>query len=198
MVVSEVETIMKRLRIKQFVFLACLAFALVWGSLVFYLANYVNQEETKTEAIVVLGCRVHETGAPSFALGRRTRKAVDLFNQGIAPIVVFTGGQGDHGGTEASTAAKYAKSLGLPESAIVLEETSTSTEENATGVAAIRSFENITIVTDGYHAFRAKRVFLKHFSSVSVATVPTAFPVVLKSASREILAILYYRLAGRI
>lgn len=158
----------------------------------------MNESNEKAEAIVVLGCRVHASGSPSYALARRTRRAVLLYDKGVAPLVVFTGGQGDFGGTEASTAARYAKDLGLQEEVILLEEKSTSTEENAAELAQIRGFEKIILVTDAYHSFRARRVFLKHFNEVRVQTVPTPFPVVLKSASREILAIAFYWVNGKI
>ena len=45
----------------------------------------------RASAIVVLGCRVEETGEPSPCLAARTDAAVALWRRGVAPLIAFTG-----------------------------------------------------------------------------------------------------------
>src|SRR3954470_7529970 len=85
----------------------------------------------KSDAIVVLGARVLRGGVPSGALRARVEKAVELYLQGYAPKIIFSGGVGHNAPSEAQVARELAVSLGVPESACVLEEQSHSTEENA-------------------------------------------------------------------
>ena len=86
------------------------------------------------DAIVVLGCRSSADGSPSGHLARRVERAVALWHQGRAPIVVLTGG-GEP--SEAAVAARHAARLGLPPSVTVLEERSGNTEENARFTASL-------------------------------------------------------------
>ena len=115
--------------------------------------------EGRYDAIIVAGCRVDPGGQPSLALQRRTRRAVDLWKKGEAPVVIFTGGVGTYPPAEAVAASGYARDLGLPESAIRTEVLSTSTEENAKFSAEQFELGRVIVVTDSYHAFRAGRVF---------------------------------------
>jgi uncharacterized SAM-binding protein YcdF (DUF218 family) len=143
--------------------------------------------EGRFDAIVVLGCRVSEGGRPSPALARRAHHAASLFHEGRAPRVVLTGGVGDHAPSEARVAAGVLLERGVPESALVLEERSTSTRENARFARALATeARRVLLVTDGFHALRATRVFLRHFEEVEVSPV-TAGPWVRgKGAMREV------------
>jgi uncharacterized SAM-binding protein YcdF (DUF218 family) len=127
------------------------------------------------DAIVVLGCRVMPSGAASPALARRAVHAAELWREGRAPLLVVTGGVGDHPPSEARAAAEIARRRGVPEHAIVLEEASTSTEENARFARALVGARRVLLVTDGFHALRASRIFARHFDEVAVAPV-TAGP----------------------
>lgn len=149
------------------------------------------------EAIVVAGCRVLPDGRPSLALARRTDLAVDLWRQGQAPVIVFTGGLGEHAPTEAAAAAARAVDRGVPLSAIQMEDRSTSTEENASFSAAL-GYHRVLLVTDAYHVFRAERTFLRYFDDVD--GVGSVGPPRTRAygALREVLAIVWYAASGRI
>jgi uncharacterized SAM-binding protein YcdF (DUF218 family) len=150
------------------------------------------------DAIVVAGCRVDPGGVPSPALRERTELAVRLWEQGWAPALAFTGGVGEHPPSEARAAADLAIALGVPAEVIVLEQDSTSTEENARFLAEHRGYERILLVSDAYHVFRARQVFAHHFPHVDAAgSVSPAWPRV-RGAFREVLAIALYRAQGSI
>jgi uncharacterized SAM-binding protein YcdF (DUF218 family) len=137
-------------------------------------------------AIVVLGCSVGADGRASPALARRVREGARLWHEGRAPILVLTGGVGTHPPSEARAAREIALERGVPEDAIVLEERSTSTEENARFARELVTAERVLLVTDGFHALRARRIFGRFFAHVDFAPV-TAGPWVRgKGALREV------------
>ena len=149
------------------------------------------------DAIVVLGCRVDPTGQPSPTLRRRTERAVALWRQGLAPRIVFSGGVGTFPPSEAAAAARHARRLHVAPQAIRLEETSTSTRENARHVAALgQAGARVMIVTDDYHLLRARRVFAHHFEEVGTAGVGIRPRHWYLASAREILALGYYGLRG--
>jgi len=149
------------------------------------------------DAIVVAGCRVLPSGEPSEALARRAALAHTLFEEGRAPRVVFTGGVGRHGPSEASVAAEHAVSLGLPRQVVVLEDRSTSTRENAEFAARILGADaRVLVVTDAYHVFRARRVFARVFAHAEGAGVPMREEVLAHALPRELFAVLIYAARG--
>ncbi len=86
------------------------------------------------DAIVVLGKILKENGELIDASKAMVERAVELYKQGKASKVVFCGRWyfklDAQPITEAGAMAKYAKELGLPETAVVLEENSDSTVAN--------------------------------------------------------------------
>ena len=154
--------------------------------------------EGRWDAIVVAGCRVDPGGVPSPALQARTELAVALFEQGLAPRLAFTGGLGENPPTEAQAAANHARGLGIPDEAIVLEDRSTSTEENARFLSEEQGFERVLLVSDAYHVFRARQVFARHFPHVDAAGSVAPPWERLRGSLREVLAIALYRAKGRI
>lgn len=155
------------------------------------------------DAIVVAGCRVMPDGQPSPALARRTRHAVALWEQGLAPRLVMTGGVGTYPPAEGQAAADLARSLGVPDEALWIEGRSTSTAENARYAAldlaaAGIDVQRILVVSDSYHVFRASRVFAEHFPTVQgVGSTPTPW-VRVRGSMREVLALTAYLALGRI
>lgn len=164
------------------------------------LDRYGQRTPTGTyDAIVVAGCRVDPGGSPSLALKRRTERAVALWRAGVAPRVVFTGGVGTYPPSEAQAAATYATSLGLPASAAILEDRSTSTEENARFAAALLPpTARIVVVTDTYHVYRAERVFRRSFTVVAGTGTVACLEVRVKGAFREVAAVGLYFVEGRL
>ncbi len=151
------------------------------------------------DAIVVAGCRVMPDGRPSTALARRTERAVQLYEAGRADTIGFTGGIGDYGASEASVAADYAHALGVPREALVLEERSTSTDENAAHIAEVLgSDQRILVVSDTYHVYRCRRVFGRYFAEVHGAGSKGHPYARAKGSLREVAAVLIYGALGRL
>ena len=119
---------------------------------------------TKAAAIVVLGARVDASGQAAPALQRRAEKGAQLYLQGVAPLLVFSGGVSGVLPSEASVAREIAVKLGVPREACLLEEGSHSTFQNAQLTAPLlreRKIEEVVLVSDGYHLFRARLQFAK-------------------------------------
>ncbi|MCA9615831.1 MAG: YdcF family protein [Sandaracinus sp.] len=177
---------------------------LVWMTAAAWLDRRgLRTPEGSFDAIVVAGCRVMPDGRPSPALARRAELATELWRGGLAPRVVFTGGVGDHGGSEASVAAAHARSRGLRADAVWLEERSTSTEENARYAAEVLADAGlprarVLVVSDSYHVLRCERVFGRRFDEV-VGTGSRSVPYArAKGAMREVPVLIAYALLGRL
>ncbi len=150
------------------------------------------------DAIVVAGCRVDPGGVASPALRARTELGVALFERGLAPELAFTGGVGEHPPSEAEVGAALAEQLGVPGAALVREQRSTSTEENARYLAEERGYQRILLVTDAYHVFRAQQVFARHFDEVEGTGALSPAWERTRGSLREVLAVSLYRAQGRI
>ena len=113
------------------------------------------------DAIVVLGAAQYD-GKPSPVLQARLDHAVDLYEEGLAPVVAVTGGRqpGDRA-TEASAAAGYLIGEGVPESSLRLE---TSGENSWQSLAAAARFllaegiREVILVSSPYHALRTVHI----------------------------------------
>ena len=118
----------------------------------------------KSPVIVVLGARVSPDGTASAALRARVEKAVELYRQGLAPRLLFSGGVGTYPPAEANAARAVALRLGVPESDCLIETDSHSTQENARFSARLLrtlGAREAIVVSDPYHLLRARQYFYR-------------------------------------
>ncbi|HUS42723.1 MAG TPA: YdcF family protein [Ilumatobacteraceae bacterium] len=117
-----------------------------------------SDEARSVDAIVVMGAAQYD-GRPSPQLAARLDHAVDLWNEGLAPVVVVTGGnqEGDRF-TEASASAAYLIDRGVASSAIVQEDAGSTTFDSLERAQTIvgDSVQTVLVVTDPYHALRTE------------------------------------------
>ena len=111
------------------------------------------------EAIVVLGAAQYN-GWPAPVYRARLDRALTLWREGYAPLIVVTGGKmpGD-GYTEAEAARNYLVEAGVPPEAIIPENAATDTWESMQGVAALLrplGLDEVIVVSDGFHLFRSR------------------------------------------
>lgn len=166
----------------------------------YYLFNLISvwrtgagDEARQVDAIVVLGAAQYD-GRPSPQLAARLDHVVDLWNRGLAPVVVVTGGKlpGDRF-TEAQASTRYLTRRGVPASAILAEDQSHNTYDSLVGVRDVlrqRGVTRVLLVTDPYHSLRsqliAEEVGLTAYVSptrTSPVTGATAFERHLKEAA---------------
>lgn len=115
----------------------------------------------EVDAIVVMGVAQYD-GKPSPQLRARLDHVLTLWKQGVAKLVVTTGGNqpGDRF-TEARASADYLIAGGIPESSISMEDLGSTTLQSMQGVAQIlnsRGLTSVSIVTDPYHALRSQLI----------------------------------------
>ena len=112
-----------------------------------------------SDCIVVLGAHVWQDGRLSDALRNRCEKALEAWNDGLAPIIIACGGQGrDEPSTEAAAIRDWLASNGVPESAILMDETSVNTRQNLEHARAIMEANGLStaaVCTNSYHLRRA-------------------------------------------
>ena len=122
----------------------------------------VLNEAQPGDAIVVFGAAQYN-GVPSPVLQARLDHAFDLEEQGLAPLVITTGGPGgDRRFTEADVGRDYLIQKGMAE-AMILEENQGGTTLQSVGAVArmlrSRGKKTCLIVSDGFHLFRIKLMF---------------------------------------
>jgi uncharacterized SAM-binding protein YcdF (DUF218 family) len=113
------------------------------------------------DAIVVLGAAQYD-GTPSPALRLRLDHAVDLYEDGVAEVVVVTGGrkEGDRF-TEAMAGYEYLRDEGVPASALLTEDQGTNTWESLAAAAELLRGEGrtrVVLVSSPYHSLRIEHV----------------------------------------
>jgi uncharacterized SAM-binding protein YcdF (DUF218 family) len=136
------------------------AVGLLIGSLLAAIYWQARTDESRpVDAIVVLGTAQYN-GKPSPDLKARLDEALAAYNQGLAPYIVVTGGkQAGDAYTEAETGEIYLTDRGVPESAILMEETgrdSWQSMQGAAGVLQAHHLKRVLLVSDGFHLFRLK------------------------------------------
>jgi uncharacterized SAM-binding protein YcdF (DUF218 family) len=116
-------------------------------------------EARRVDAIVVLGCSVWPGGRPSPALYARTQHAIELYRAGYASHLILTGGVGQNPPAESEVMRRLARAAGVPAEALLLDETSHSTEENLANTKELmdqRGWRSALIVSDPFHLLRAE------------------------------------------
>jgi uncharacterized SAM-binding protein YcdF (DUF218 family) len=109
----------------------------------------------KADAIVVLGC------ARSARLLRRVERGVQLYREGVAPLLLLSGG-GNGPEPEAEIMRRIALEGGVPQAAVLIEPNSRDTLGNARETALLLSahgLRSVVLVSDRTHLPRAAVLF---------------------------------------
>lgn len=170
------------------------AVAVTWLLAAFALDRY-GRDRTPIgsyDAIIVAGARVRHGGAPSGSLLRRAQRAAELFGEHLAPRVVLTGGSIGDRPSEASIAASALRDAGVPDSAVLMEDRSSTTEENARFARELLGAKRVLVVTDTYHVLRARLTFERYFPDVRVIGVAYRPWPQLRHALREVAAVIAF------
>lgn len=152
------------------------------------------------DVIVVLGAGIRRDGRAGWALTRRAVQGATLWKQGVADTVLCTGAQAEgYPRSEASVCREILLREGVDPSAILLEESSRSTEENAIYSQYILEdfgYESVVLVSDSYHILRAEWLFrdrgiMAYTSPIPASRInrPIFYPY---SLMREFLAFHWY------
>ncbi len=197
---SSLRTWIPRLILALFV---CLTIALVlWTHWIYVqIDHYAELDQVApADAIAVFGAAEYD-GKPSPVYRARLDHARDLYESGIAPLIITLGGDGGDEYSEGGVGHDYLVGQGVPDSDIIAETVSKSTEESVRHLAVIARANNlrkIVVVSDATHMFRIHAICSA--SGLNVLTSPR--PVVpiegktegADSVSHEVLGYMAWRL----
>lgn len=137
------------------------------------------QQVRPADAIVVFGAAQY-AGHPSPVFRARLDHAYDLFQQGVAPVVITTGGSAaDPRFSEGGVGHDYLMHRGIPEPRLIAETQGSDTASSAQRVAVIMStngMHSCVAVSDAYHVFRIRKLLEHEGVQVYVAPRPDSLP----------------------
>lgn len=125
---------------------------------------YLSPQDTleKVDAVVVV------SGGDS---DKRIEKGVQLWKEGWAKALIFSGAAEEGDVSNAAAMKNIAISHGVPAGAILIEEKSKTTAENAKFTAEIikeKGYKNMILVTAPYHQRRTYNLFKKELPDVEI------------------------------
>jgi uncharacterized SAM-binding protein YcdF (DUF218 family) len=136
-----------------------------------------NNTIDRADAVIVLGAAAWGNN-PSPVFRERLNHAIDLYQGGYCRYIIITGGKGypDELG-ESVIGKKYVMKNGVPESDIIIENYSRSTEQNlhyAQIIATYHDIKSYILVSDPYHLRRAAYVADRYGMKVYLSATPTS------------------------
>lgn len=120
-----------------------------------------TDDPVRSDAIVVLGAAQYN-GVPSPVFAGRLDRAQELWQDGIAPLVVTTGSKQDGDVyTEGFAGFEYLRQAGVPETALLVVTDGASTWEQLSATSRVlreRGLRTVVLVSDPYHVLRARQI----------------------------------------
>jgi vancomycin permeability regulator SanA len=149
------------------------------------------------DLVVVLGTKVHPDGKLSDRLRARLDRALALYRDGQAPMLMTSGGRGREGPEEADVMRAYLISQGVPADRVIADRTGVDTMASAratAGVARRLGARRVLVVSQFFHLTRAKLAFRR--AGVEAGAVHAGFyePRDLWGVAREVPAYYTYLL----
>ncbi|MDB5162830.1 MAG: exported protein of unknown function [Candidatus Saccharibacteria bacterium] len=130
-------------------------------------APSASKDCAKSDAIVVV------SGGDTQA---RTESGIALYKNGWADTLILSGAAQDKTGPSNAEAMQVqAVQAGVPLSAIIIDSDAESTQQNAANTKTIfsdRGYDDIILVTSGYHQRRASLEFNKRAEQVNIRNYP--------------------------
>ncbi len=192
-----------RVFLRYFAGTVLVAALVIGGVAVRVAATAQVDERSATQAIVVLGAAQYN-GTPSAVFQSRLDHALELFEAGVAPVILTVGGsqEGDQF-TEAEAGKNFLVAAGVPETAVYAVGDGSDTLISLRAADAVLNqfgWTCVVLVTDPWHAFRARAMAQDLGLQVQVSSVqdgPGArSEVAARYLTRETLGSLYYLLVG--
>ena len=154
--------------------------------------DYAHRDEARSaDAIAVFGAAEYD-GRPSPVLRARLDHALNLYERGIAPLVITLGGgyAADEQHSEGGVGEDYLLAHGVPEAAIIAETESDNTEESADRLAVIaraNGLKSIVVVSDGSHLFRIHDICQRDGLTIYTSPRPVGRPISWTTRSERLI-----------
>jgi len=104
---------------------------------------------------IVFGAWVRPNGRPSAMLADRVRMGVNLYNAGRVKVLLLTGDNSIEPYNEPEAMRQYALTLGVPDTALVLDYAGFRTYDSCYRAKAIFQVDQAILVTQAFHLDRA-------------------------------------------
>jgi uncharacterized SAM-binding protein YcdF (DUF218 family) len=142
----------------RLVYAAAILLMAIWASFVIAIVDAGRQDQAASaDAIIVLGAAQYE-GRPSPVLKARLDHAASLWNRGLAPRMIVTGGRGVGDTTsEAAVGRRYLAQRGIPADSISMDTEGLTTSQSmvaARQLLGTKSYPSVLIVSDPFHMLR--------------------------------------------
>ena len=148
--------------------------------------NYASLKEV--DCILILGAGIWGD-RPSPMLQDRLEEGIKLYNEGIAPKIIMSGDHGKEEYDEVNIMKEYAIDKGIPSEDIFMDHAGFSTYESIYRAKEIFKADNIIIVTQEYHLYRALYIANKlNINAHGVNSDPRKYRGQSSRELREILA----------
>ena len=159
----------------------------------FGLTNKVD----KADVSVVFGNEIKPNGEPSPRLKARLDKAIQLYQQGYAPVIIVSGGIEPKGFDEALVMKSYLVHNGIAENRIYSDNQGKNTYSTAHNVSLMmrsNGWKSVLLVSQFYHLARSRLAF-ERFGITTVYSAHANFFELrdLYSLGREVFALLVYQ-----
>lgn len=182
--------------------LACLGFLFFFSDQIMREAGL--NEKHRADAIVVFGAAEY-VGHPSPVYRARLDHAYSLYEAGLAPIVITTGGAGnDPRFSEGQVGRDYLEARGIPDADVIAETQGGDTDQSTQRVAVIlraNGLRSCLLVSDAYHMFRAKQMMNAQGITAYISPRPGSIPKTLigryLGAMRESFSYVLYKMKLR-
>lgn len=168
--------------------LAVIVTILIYGTYLYgQIRDYaVRDEAHPADAIVILGAAQYN-GRPSPVLKARLDHAYDLYKHGLARTIITTGSYGpDPNFSEAQVSTHYLVQRGIDVASIMTDQGSGSTYDTiqaVSGVLKAKGWKTALVVSDGFHLYRAKRMFADNGIVTYTSPAPNS-PIELEASQR--------------
>jgi uncharacterized SAM-binding protein YcdF (DUF218 family) len=133
----------------------------------------------KADVIVIFGAAEY-SGHPSPVYKARLDHGFELFQQGMAPVVITTGGSAqDPDFSEGGVGRDYLLRRGVPEQALIAETQGSDTAQSAARVANImraNGMRSCIAVSDAFHVFRIRALLEHEGVQIELAPRPESRP----------------------
>jgi uncharacterized SAM-binding protein YcdF (DUF218 family) len=133
----------------------------------------------KADVIVIFGAAQY-AGHPSPVFRARLDHGYELYEKGMAPVVITTGGAGqDPDFSEGGVGRDYLLRRGVPEQSLIAETQGSDTAQSAARIGNImraNGMHRSIAVSDAYHVFRIRVLLEREGVEVEVAPRPESRP----------------------
>lgn len=162
-----------------------------------------HDEAHPADAIAVFGAAEYD-GRPSPVLRARLDHGLDLYREGIAPLMItLGGGEATDTHSEGGVGRDYLLAHGVPDANIIAETKSDNTEQSVKRLAVIAGknhLNTIVVVSDGTHLFRVHALCasmgLHVLTSPRPELKPLPFSARFRRNAHEVLSYTFWRITG--